>query len=1204
MTISARIKVFLLTVRLRRLLLRGGLAVLFCLVLAAALVAALPTLVSSPFAQSHLRRTVSNLLKRQVSWSSLSMSWSEGLSIRELALGSGPAPLLKGKVDQTAIVPKIGYTNGRMRIDLELRIRTVTAELAPGAPKPPEPYREPLTAIAEALQRFEKMDWPLPLDLGAQVTIEPVNLVYVDPETGRKLTLDNFVLRFSMPSLADQPVTAELRGDMAVDGHRLEALTLTADLRRLVTATRHIRPAVALVAIKAALPGATLTMQGGLHEPGGFTARAGLDIPRLMAVAGPLLPSAVPHVAGELLLDLRARADDLRNLHAHLALGGTRLALSGGRLRQGRIGPLDLRLAQNIITDHQRQQVRFSDGSVTIGTLLTGSWDATVDRPSSPDRNLTARLGPVRVDLRQAVAVAAPLLPPRFPVREITGELTLQQLSARLQGRKHQGEATLAGLGVSLPRLRLALATGGVAAEGIIITIDQASVSLAAFKPANVDAALSYAVQKCAVTGDRPLSAEGLRGNLQMAIRVPELKDSLPRRITASIDLKQSLDLQRVNLERQLDVTAVHEQLAARINAKENGEIEMSLPELNVSVAALKAVADGKELKPFPLAAVFSADGIRLPATRGGGPTVDRATCTLTGGDYLRLTATGALTGSAPRMVTTKGSLDVNLERILPLAAPFLPKGVAAAGVTTLAWNLTAPVGQQTTVREKNLLQVAKAALARIEQADITLALANRAITWPLAYDRIKIGELRTSQPFQLTLPGKDGIIRVAGDFAFTGLSGLPGKAGQLSAQNGSLLLHGEMADWQILRLHEELQIQPLGLTQRADATISRIDALLEQKSITTATLLQRLDAALAADITAKFPAAPTAVPGGVELSGTGNAGLRLNLAAGRDLRVQATATTRDFGLRLRNGTSVEGLRADLLIDRTYALAKGEAGSWTPLSASLVRPAPEQAAVGAAEIVNRVREDLRGQERGSRKFTIRRIIANNGKTPIELTSLEGDLLLTPEEIGLSFFQAEMLGGTVRLHGLIDLKSEVPTVSAACSFSNLETFLLLSPEARKQSGKLRQDTEITGEASIDAPLVMGQRELLEGIRMRLNLRKIGADTLERALFGLDPFERNEQLVAQRKMLRQGKLKGLRAGTLDGAFSLDGEIQVKGVDLALPQVERIRLADLPIRKQMAGIVTGVASLRNVLDLVRADTLVVGPQGKIELIRRGHE
>jgi hypothetical protein len=188
--------------------------------------------------------------------------------------------------------------------------------------------------------------------------------------------------------------------------------------------------------------------------------------------------------------------------------------------------------------------------------------------------------------------------------------------------------------------------------------------------------------------------------------------------------------------------------------------------------------------------------------------------------------------------------------------------------------------------------------------------------------------------------------------------------------------------------------------------------------------------------------------------------------------------------------------------------------------------------------------------------------------------------------------------------MVDLKSEIPTVAAACSFTNLETVLLLPPEIRAKKTGVDRDTEITGEVSFDAPLQTGQRELLEGIKMRLNLRKIGANTLERALFGLDPNERNEQVVALRKQLRYGTLQVLRANTLDGAFSLDGDVKVKGVKIALPKVERLRLSELPIKKQMAKALTSIDSLRKVLDLARADTLLVGPTGKISLERRGHE
>ncbi len=1194
------------SIHLKRLLLISALTSLATLLAVIVFIAYMPTILSADAAQTYIRSSLSKSLKRQVTWARLNISWSRGLDLKGFALGPGPAPLLTLSMDEMTLLPDIGFKNGRLRVDLALRCRTISAEAAPGPPAPPKPYKEPLTAIAEGLQKFERMDWPLPLDLGVTIAVEPVNLAYRDPKSGRSLKLGDLAFRFAMPSLADKPIITELHGKLSVDGHPFEELSFSGDLRHLVSTARHIHPAAAEVSFKADLPGTSLTIKGGLQEPEGVAVKARLDLPRIMAAAGPFLTTTTPKVSGEMLLDLKARVDTEQNLHAGLELVGSRVALSGGRLRQGRVGPLDLNLQQKIVSDRQKQQVRFTEGSARFGRFLEAAWEATVDRPSGKDRDLTARLGPVRVDLKKALEAAGPLLPKDFPVREMTGEVTLQQLSAKLSGRKNRGEIKLEKLAMTVPRLRVVLAKGGVIVDGVDLSIDRATVPLESRKPTRVDAALSYAVQRCTLSGAQPLVAEGLKGGLQLTITDLDLKSKSPRKVTANVDLKQSLDLGRVSVDKKLSIATLHQQLTALITAKESGVIEVTLPELKVSAAAVQATASGKQLKPLPLTAVVNASGIRLSAAKGAQLVIERAACTISGGDFLQLSATGALLAGTPQLAVTDGTVRLDLDRILPLAAPFLPKGAAAGGSASLSWSLAAPTVQPPLPKNKNPLVGARAAATMVDRAGISVELNSRAISWPLKSGLMTLADLHTSKPLRIVLPGRSGKITLEGAFAFAGLGGLSGASGKLPAQSGSLAFSGELADWQSLKLHEELRAEPFGVVQKADATISRIGMLLEKpETITAAVLLQKLDAVVTADIEARFPSLPTPVPGGAELSGESRAGVRLDLAAGRDLKVRATAATRDFGVRMANATKVEGVNADILIDRTYLLAKGEAVDWSPLSVSLVHPLPESfSAAGTTEIISRVREDLRGQGSGSRKFSIRKLVTRSGDTTLELTSLEGDLLLTPEEMGLGFFQGELLGGTIRLRSMIDLKPEIPSVSAACSFTNLETFLLLSPDIRNKSTKTDQDTGITGEISFDAPLQTGQRELLEGFRMRLNLRKIGANTLERALFGLDPNERNEQIVAQRKQLRYGTLQVLRAGTLDGAFSLDGEVKVKGVTISLPKVERLRLSELPIQKQMARALAGITSFRKLLDLARADTLIVGAKGKVELVRRGHE
>ncbi len=1193
---------YIRTVRIGRLLLRTSLAALVVLLLLAGVIAALPAIVSLPSVQAKLRRSLATSLKRPVSWTALTVSWRDGLALRGLILGDGPAPLIRSSVGDLKFVPRVAYLHGRPRVDLLLRVDGVSADLAPGPPKPPpaQPARDPLTAIAKAIQQLEAMDKSLPLDLGLQVAIGPLHLKFRDPKTGRTLVLDRGDIRLAMPSLADRPITAGVRGDLTVDGRTLEGLSLSAEIKDLVAAHR-IRPAGAQLAVTATLPGGTLTVDGGLLERDGIRTRLRLDLPRLTAAAGPLLPPATPRVQGAVTLNLHATVDKRQDLHADAALTGTRLALSGGRLKGGRIGPLELQLHQKIASDHRRQQVRFTGGRLNIGTMLDAGWEATVDRPASKDRDLSARLGPVRVDLRQALALAGPLLTKPLPVTELAGELRLQELTARLQGRS-KGEVRVSGLALELPHARIKQAKGGLTVDGVQARVEQAVMPLEAMRPTRVDAALAWSAKRCVLSGRQPVVLDGMNGGAQASITDLDLRSRSPRRVSARLDLTQTLALEQADLGPRLTVSKVHEQLAARAEATESGEIQISLPELRLSAGSVKAAAAGKNLPPLPVDALVTAAGIRLPAVKGTTPSMERASVTLKSGAALQLAGTGSLAGGTG---TTTGTLRVDLDRALPLAAPFLPKGASAGGITSLAWSLAAPVGIKPPAREKNPLRLARAALGLLERGDLTLTLANRRLVWPLASGKLTLAELRTSRPVRLVLPAKGSTIQAGGEIAFSGLSGLPGAGAKLPPQGGTLSLDGALNNWQSLALHEKMQLLPLGLSQQGEGTVGRLDALMDQDKLTTALLLQRLDATLTTDVTARFPATLTPVPGGVEVAGTGNVGLRLNLTGGKNLAVHATAATRDLGLKLKNGTTVEGMTADLLFDRTYALARAAETGWTPLSASLVRPLPlQRGATGAAELANRVREDLRGQVQGSRRFTIRRVTLAGAKVPLELTALEGDLLLTPEEMGLSFFQTEALGGTLRLRGMLDLRPEVPALSTACSFSNLETFLLLPPDVRQRSRTRGEETAVTGELSLDAPLATGQRELLEGIRMRLNLRRIGRETLERALFSLDPYERNEQVVAQRKLLRNGNLNWLRAGTLDGSFSLEGEVQVKGINVTLPPVERIRLAEMPLKKQMATTLSGIQKLRRLLDLVRADTIKISPEGKISLTRRNNE
>ena len=151
---------FFRNIRVKRVLLYCFAAGAAALVLLVAFIASLPVIVSSPTVQAHLKQSLVKSLHRPVGWSRLTLTWTRGLTLAGLSLGDGPPPLLRAGVDEVVIVPAFSLgQDRRLKVDLSLSVRAVDANLAPGPPKPPKPYKEPLTALAQEIHTTVRRHW-------------------------------------------------------------------------------------------------------------------------------------------------------------------------------------------------------------------------------------------------------------------------------------------------------------------------------------------------------------------------------------------------------------------------------------------------------------------------------------------------------------------------------------------------------------------------------------------------------------------------------------------------------------------------------------------------------------------------------------------------------------------------------------------------------------------------------------------------------------------------------------------------------------------------------------------------------------------------------------------------------------------------------------------------------------------------------------
>ncbi|MDB9823036.1 hypothetical protein OAC89_04970, partial [Deltaproteobacteria bacterium] len=144
----------------------------------------------------------------------------------------------------------------------------------------------------------------------------------------------------------------------------------------------------------------------------------------------------------------------------------------------------------------------------------------------------------------------------------------------------------------------------------------------------------------------------------------------------------------------------------------------------------------------------------------------------------------------------------------------------------------------------------------------------------------------------------------------------------------------------------------------------------------------------------------------------------------------------------------------------------------------------------------------------------------------------------------------------------------------------------------------EETELSGNLSLSFPLYKNTRRFLQDLNMDVNLTHIGSRTLERLLYALDPYESNETIMNQRKLLRMGSPRWIRLVIENGALSLSGQVQVKGISMDLPRIERINLADLPLQGRLEPALSGIGVIIDLLEIISSDSIYIGDDGIIRV------
>lgn len=1219
---------------LKKSLLIGTALLVLVLAVACISLAFLPRVASSDWARQSLTRQLEKSLGRPVEIRELDWTWADGIHIAGIRIADHPdfsdGPLVsaaRARLDiqyrqlfsrclsftfllQKPEVRLIRDESGRINLLHFLE----TLGPAPGEPEkksPKEPSEEP-----------SEEPFTLPLNVKTDIHLADGALGFSDEKTDTRYGIENLDIRLRVPSLASEPVRLTVAADSFVDEQKLPRSTIDARIRNLFDNKKNLRLDQAAADIKSDLPGTTLTISGDM-KTSGITADLSVDLEALSRAAAPLAPRLfeTSQVGGRITLkaDVSMAAADTLAFNTDLQAG--KLAVAGdltggmslgpGRMRFSSAGEIDL-AAMDLSLDQARLELLENSRMAFHGNVYG------MDDPS-PELDLT--VAPFELDLDELAAFAGGLIPETLVLGGSgtePGRLSIAEVQVTGTLPRGESELRIKGLSLALPDLTVRKAgktientdTGKqqLFVKGAGLTLEDLSLSLVDLFPSKAQVKAAAGLDRlAAAAGEKRILAQGFSlENIHLAASDILPAAGSPAGLSGRIRLSTSALLEAFTLNNQLSIPdqlsiqRVRQDLNLNMELNPDGTMTAALAQFDLNTPEIKLLHPDYGTFAAPAGLEMAVSRLTVNDIAAKDVTIQGLDTRLAVGGLLSLKMAADARQSGKHGFDAEAALDLDFAEILKAFSSPALDGLSAGGRASLNLGVSGKSPGPDTLSGLKQLQITEN-LDFLEHFRISLGLADSFLDYQAKADgpRIKINKISADPLLAYELAGKSAEGKLNAQLSLKGAEELflLKPETPLSAELGMELQHQGASR---IQGSQQFRIPPLNLRQSLEFSLDGLEAALAEKTIFDR--FKQITGRLAAELNLRESRSlnKLALPemAAIETSGALGAGLALAKSPDNSLDFSIHLDAAELSAALDEQFSVSGLNSRIELAKTLIIVESAAAAeLTPpdawLSQEVMRTdgAGEQTApfrenrINTENLASTGAGQIFGNSRNTRGISFASAHVAAGGLPLDIGPSHVALELSRGLPQVPSLQINALGGTLLGDCRLHPRPSGYLLETRLNFSGIDPAVIYPDAASDMDAGA---SEISGSLFAALPVLPEMQQVLENAEIRFNFRKIGSRALERMLYALDPYESNEAIVSQRRLLRMGSPKQVELAIKDGFLSLSGEITVKSVPMTLPPLRRLNIAQIPGMNAYGARFEILETIVRALDLASADTL----------------
>ncbi len=1043
--------------------------------------------------------------------------------------------------------------------------------------------------------------------VSAEIDIRNISLKVEDHITEKEILLKEGKFLFRAPSLFNNPLTIETSGNIDIAGESLLPFDVGVDFAGFFDSQGVLTPDDGVINIRSGLPGVELSLMGDISQTA-ISTKLNLELDRLIVAVQKLLHPYTGdiNVTGILEIETDIQGDPKGNVEFLFDIEGEDIRISGHLLNGRSIGGIDFEIAQKGALDLSREVLTIDSGRVSFSGNNSVSFKGGIHNFITGTGTFDVNVKTLLPNLNEIVDIFSDFLP-REIIEMTSGDspsLDIDDIALSGDLQSGKGRVALEGVEFIVPDIKQPANGALFYVNGVSFRIEETDILIQDFFPAEISLKGAASVRKAGVEGGRDTEISGLHiREIEFSAEGIGVSENALFGLTANMDIKESLSIEKVVLSPDITISDIDHSLDLGIDLSTTSATGIAFRDFLFSLSSIESdVANINDIRMKAGNGEISVTSLEPP--RGDLKGIQTEIFV---DDFIsaNVELSAKDLGYEGIDLHTTAQLDLNrLSGFLP--NPGLPEGLYP-GKADISFRAAGRIPDSNEV--DYIMEIIESRrmidkeLAFLENLTLSIDLHDFLVD-RFVYDtyELRAGNFSTVKPLRITFDNSGMSSTFQGEFFLEDFYESRFMSKPISM---NLALSGQLEDMNLFSLSESLSIAPLNVNQSLSFSLSGIgDVFTSISDFTPSAIINRVNCRLDNSFVFGDNGDLSVFTNDVTVNGKMAVSTALKLNAKKNMTAALSVNSSKLDVKYKYLVKLQGLKTNIDLSRSFdILSRGDLADVIAVKPTLTKNvliADRLESFSSEEgdrAINRLAMDLKGRFGEVNTLSFDSAFVKAMGLEVELSNQVLDFGFHDSLPSIDYFQIDILGGTLISSFAVVERNADLFIELKGAFSGLNGESMIKTDS-PDSGK--EDSEISGRFSLMLPVTEDYEFLLRSMDISLDITKIGKRSLERLLYSFDPYESNELIVKQRKLLRTGTPVRISLAVKNGNLSVNGEVLAKGVTIALPPVDRVNIADISDFKSLYESITIIDTVNKILQYFPADTIVTEDDGGLTLER----